>query len=60
MNNREYESEMDNPEKLATLGIQDKQKHTQYVVHHYAQTNTNDGNSCFYHIFKTFFMRLVI
>jgi hypothetical protein len=48
MNNREYESEMDNPEKLATLGIQDKQKHTQYVVHHYTQTNTNDGNPCFH------------
>jgi len=38
---------MDNPQKLETLGTQDeektKQKHNAIcVVHHYAQTNTNN------------------
>ena len=41
------QSIMDNPEKLATLGIreEEKQKHnTICVVHHYTQTNTNNIN----------------
>ena len=38
---------MDNPEKLATYGTQEEEKKqskntTQYVEHHYAQTNTNN------------------
>jgi hypothetical protein len=34
---------MDNPEKLATLGIQDEGKHnTIFVGHHYVQANTNN------------------
>ena len=34
---------MDNPLKLATRGTQDDEKHnTICVVHHYAQTNTNN------------------
>ena len=37
---------MDIPEKLATKGTQDEDKHnkntTQYFGHHYAQTNTNN------------------
>jgi hypothetical protein len=40
---------MDNPEKLATYGTQDKeinkQNHNRICVgHHYAQTNTNNVN----------------
>jgi hypothetical protein len=39
---------MDNLEKLALLGTQDEEKQnkntTQYVGHHYAQTNTNNVN----------------
>ena len=39
---------MDNPEKLATQGTQDEEKQnkdtTQYVLDHYAQTNTNNVN----------------
>ena len=36
---------MDNPEKLATLGTQDEEKHNTLCVWHlYAQTNTNDVN----------------
>ena len=36
---------MDNPDKLATQGTQEKQKHTTVCVeHHYAQTNTNNVN----------------
>ena len=36
---------MDNPEKLATYGTQDDEKHhTICVAHHYAQTNTNNVN----------------
>ena len=34
---------MDNPEKLATLGTQDKDK-KKCVGHHYTQTNTNNVN----------------
>jgi hypothetical protein len=34
---------VDNPEKLATLGTQDEDKHkTICVKHHYEQTNTNN------------------
>jgi hypothetical protein len=34
---------MDNPEKPATLGIQDDAKYsTICVAHHYTQTNTNN------------------
>jgi len=37
--------EIDNPEKLATLGTQDEDKqNTMYVRHHYTQTNTNKVN----------------
>jgi hypothetical protein len=39
---------MDNLEKLALLGTQDEEKQnkntTQYVGHHYVQTNTNNVN----------------
>jgi hypothetical protein len=40
---------MDNPEKLATLGTQDKEKqnkkhHTICVGHHYMQSNINNVN----------------
>jgi hypothetical protein len=40
---------MDNPEKLATYGTQDKEINKQNhngicVGHHYAQTNTNNVN----------------
>ena len=36
---------MDNPEKLATYGTQDEEKHnTKCVAHHHAQTNTNNVN----------------
>ena len=37
---------MDNPEKLATLGTQDEDKHNAICVgHHYAQPNTNNTNN---------------
>ena len=37
------QSRMDNPEKPATLGIQDDAKYsTICVAHHYTQTNTNN------------------
>ena len=32
---------MDNPEKLATQGIQDEEKQNTICVDQYAQTNTN-------------------
>ena len=36
---------MDNPEKLATSGTQNEEKHnTLCVVHHYAQANTTNVN----------------
>ena len=36
---------MDNPEKLATQGTQDEEKHnTKRVGHHHTQTNTNNVN----------------
>ena len=39
---------MDNPEKLAAQGTQDKENQTkntmQYVVYHYMQANTNNVN----------------
>ena len=34
---------MDNPEKLATQGTQDNEKHNAICAgHHYTQTNTNN------------------
>ena len=40
---------MDNQEKSATMGKQDKDKQnkntTIYVVHHYAQANTNNNEA---------------
>ena len=39
------QSRMDNPETLATLGTQDKEKdNTIGVEYHYTQTNTNNVN----------------
>ena len=36
---------MDKPEKPATYGSQDKDKHNRiYVGHHYSQRNTNNVN----------------
>ena len=36
---------MDNPEKLATSGTQNEEKHnTLCVVHHYGQTSTTNVN----------------
>ena len=40
------QSKMENPEKLATQGTQDQDKHNtiQCVGHHYMQANTNNAN----------------
>jgi hypothetical protein len=36
---------MDSPEKLATKGTQDEEKHNSICVgHHYVKTNTNNIN----------------
>jgi hypothetical protein len=47
LENTERQSKIDNPEKLANQGTQDKDKQKQsaiYVGHHYVQANTNNGN----------------
>jgi len=36
------QSEMDNPDKIATYGKKNKTKNTICVGHHYVQTNTNN------------------
>ena len=41
-------SKKDNPDKLATLGTQDEEKHNTICVgHHYEQINTNNVNKTF-------------
>ena len=45
LENTEGAIKIDNPEKLATQGTQDKEKHNTICVgHHYTQTNTNNIN----------------